>query len=111
MSTLSEHFDVVCDAAAVMTTAVGLGLLYNKGVFLDVNPTPGKFMLSIFNRQLKPIVCTSRPEILDSLAHAVEAGNLRLPVAQIVPFSEAIPFITALEAGHRLGDKGLVMMD
>ncbi|MEI7254851.1 NAD(P)-dependent alcohol dehydrogenase [Dickeya dadantii] len=111
LSTLSERFDVVYDAAAVMTTVEGLGLLHNKGIFLDVNPTPGKFMLSIFNRRLKPIVCTPRPEILDSLAHAAEAGNLRLPVAKIVPLSEAIPFITALEAGHRLGGKGLVVMD
>ncbi|ANE76285.1 hypothetical protein [Dickeya solani] len=94
-----------------MTTAEGLGLLRNKGAFLDLNPTPGTFMLSLFNLRLKPIVCTPRSEILDSLAHAAEAGNLRLSVARVVPLSDAIPFVTALEAGHRLGGKGLVVMD
>ncbi|GLQ91280.1 NAD(P)-dependent alcohol dehydrogenase [Dyella acidisoli] len=108
---LSERFDVVYDTAATMATDVGLGLLRQDGVFLDINPTPGKFLRSIFNRQLKPIVCTPSTDILDALARAAEEEKLRLPVAEIVPLSGAIRLMTALEAGRKLGGKGLVVMD
>jgi NADPH:quinone reductase-like Zn-dependent oxidoreductase len=111
LSKIDERYDVVYDTAATMTITVGLGLLRKDGVFLDINPTPGKFMRSIFNRRLKPIVCSPRSDILDGLARAAKEGKLRLPVAEIVPLSEAIRLITDIEAGRRLGGKGLVVMD
>lgn len=111
LSAIGERFDVVYDTAASMLTSVGLGLLRKDGVFLDIEPTPGKFLRSIFNRRLKPVVCTPRSNILDSLALAAKERKLRLPVAEIVPLSEAIPLISALEAGRKLGGKGLIAMD
>ena len=111
LSKLSERFDVVYDTAGTMTTVVGLSLLRKDGVFLDIDPTPGKFLRSFVNRKLKPIVCTPRSDILDGLARAAGEGKLRLPVSKIVPLSEAIRLITTLEAGHKLGGKGLVMMN
>ncbi|MDQ0004810.1 NADPH:quinone reductase-like Zn-dependent oxidoreductase [Variovorax boronicumulans] len=110
MSKMRERFDVVYDTAATMTTALGLSLLREDGVFLDLDPTPGKFIRSVFNRRLKPIVCTPRPDILDSLAGTAEEGRFRMPIAEIVPLNEAIGLITALEAGRKLGGKGLVAM-
>ena len=111
LSQITDRFDVVYDTAGTMTTAVGLGLLRKDGVFLDIDPTPVKFLRSFFNRKLKPIICTPRPDILDGLAHAAEKGKLLLPVAKIVPLSEAIQLVTALEAGSKINGKGLVKMD
>lgn len=109
-SRLDRRFDVVYDTAGTMTTQTGLGLLGPGGVFLDIDPTPGKFIRSLFNRRLKPMVCTPRAEVLDGLARAAGAGRLRLPVAEIVPLAEAIPLITSLEGGRSLGGKGLIAM-
>lgn len=109
-SKLDRRFDVVYDTAGTMTTQTGLGLLGPGGVFLDIDPTPGKFIRSLFNRRLKPMVCTPRAEVLDGLARAAGAGRLRLPVAEIVPLAEAIPLITSLEGGRSLGGKGLIAM-
>ncbi|SFD22782.1 NAD(P)-dependent alcohol dehydrogenase [Collimonas sp. OK412] len=111
LSAISERFDVVYDTAATMTTEIGLSLLKKDGVFLDLNPTPGKFIRSIFNRRLKPIVGTPRPDILDSLADAARKGKFRLPIARVVPLGDAIQLITELEAGLKLGGKCLVVMD
>ncbi|CCF96774.1 NAD(P)-dependent alcohol dehydrogenase [Ralstonia solanacearum] len=111
LSKLGKRFDVVYDTAATMTTETGLGLLDPGGVFLDINPTPGKFIRSIFNHRLKPIVCTPRADILDGLARTAKEGKLRLLVAESVPLSEAIRLVTALEGGLKLGGKGLVAMD
>jgi NADPH:quinone reductase-like Zn-dependent oxidoreductase len=111
LSKIGERFDVVYDTAGKLATAVGLGLLRKDGVFLDIEPSLGKFIRSIFNRRLKPIVCTPRSEILDSLARAAEEGKYRLPIGEIVPLSEAMQLVTALEQGRKLGGKGVVAMD
>lgn len=111
LSQLRDRFDVVYDTAGVMSTAVGLGLLRPGGVFLDIDPTPGKFIRSIFNKRLKPIVCTPRADILDGLARAAGEGKLRLPVAKVVPLSDAIELLTALERGEKINGKGLVSME
>jgi NADPH:quinone reductase-like Zn-dependent oxidoreductase len=111
LSKLSERFDVVYDTAGTMTTAVGVGLLRKAGVFLDIDPTPAKFLRSVVNRKLKPVVCSPRVEVLDSIARAAGQGKLRLPVAEIVPLSDAIRLLCALEGGSKIPGKGLVVMD
>lgn len=111
LSKLGMHFDVVYDTAASMTVETALGLLGPGGIFLDINPTPGKFIRSIFNRRLRPIVCTPRSDILDGIACAAKEGKLRLRVAEAVPLTEAIRLLTALEENRNLGGKSLVVMD
>lgn len=108
---LGERFDVVYDTAATMPTAIGLSLLTENGVFLDIDPRPTKFLRALVNRKLKPIVCSPRAEILDRVAHAAVEGKLKLPIAEIVPLSEAIRLINELEAGKKIGGKGLVAME
>ncbi len=110
LSKLKERFDAVYDTAGTMAVATGLGLLRKDGVFLDINPTPGKFIRALFNRRLKPIVCTARADILDGLAKAAGEGRLRLPIAEVVPLQEAIALASALEKGRKLNGKGVVSM-
>jgi NADPH:quinone reductase-like Zn-dependent oxidoreductase len=111
LAKVGERFDVVYDTAATMTIGLGFKLLRDGGIFLDINPTPGKFIRAIFNRRLKPIVCTPTADILDRIARAAQEGKLRIPVAEIVPLNDAIRLVTALEAGRKLGGKGLVVME
>ncbi|CAN7321231.1 NAD(P)-dependent alcohol dehydrogenase [Rhizobium ruizarguesonis] len=111
LSRFKERFDAVYDTAGTMTVATGLGLLRNGGVFLDINPTPGKFIRALFNRRLKPIVCTARADILDGLAKAAGEGRLRLPIAEVVPLQEAIALVSALEQGRKLNGKVVVAME
>ena len=110
LSKIRERFDVVYDAAGTMTVPTGFGLLRQGGVYLDIDPTPIKFIRAIFNRKLKPIVCAARADILDGLANTAGNGKLRLPVAKTVPLNDAIPLITGLEAGQKLAGKALVAM-
>ncbi|MDO7929220.1 NAD(P)-dependent alcohol dehydrogenase [Pseudomonas sp. KFB-139] len=111
LADIKERFDVVYDTAATMTTATGFGMLRKGGVFLDLTPSPGKFIRAIIDRRLKPVICTPRPGILDDLASAVKNGNFRVSIAQTVPLNEAIALITALEGGRRIPGKALVAMD
>jgi NADPH:quinone reductase-like Zn-dependent oxidoreductase len=111
LSTVSDRFDVVYDTAGTMPVGVGLGLLRNGGVYLDILPTPAKFLRSFLNRKLKPIVCTPRADIMDGIAGGAKDGKLRLPIAEIVPLKEAIRLITELEGGRKINGKGLIVMD
>ncbi|MBB4259166.1 MULTISPECIES: NAD(P)-dependent alcohol dehydrogenase [unclassified Bradyrhizobium] len=110
LSKIRERFDVVYDTAGTMAVAAGLALLRQGGAYLDINPTPAKFVRAVFNRRLKPIVCTARADILDGLAAAAGNGKLRLPIAETVRLNDAIPLIAALETGRRLAGKALVAM-
>ncbi|MDQ8754812.1 NAD(P)-dependent alcohol dehydrogenase [Sphingosinicella sp. LHD-64] len=110
LSKIKERFDAVYDTAGTMTVATGLGLLRKDGVFLDLNPSLGKFIRALFNRQLKPIVCTARADILDGLAEAAGEGRFRLPIAEVVPLTEAIPQVIALERGRKISGKAVVAM-
>lgn len=111
LARISDRFDVVYDTAGTMDTGTAFGLLRSGGVFLDINPTPGKFIRAIFNRKLKPIVCTARADVLDGIAKAADKEKLRLPIGEIVPLNDAIRAITALESGRKANGKVLVRMD
>ncbi|MBX8517269.1 NAD(P)-dependent alcohol dehydrogenase [Pseudomonas cichorii] len=111
LSTLNQRFDIVYDTAATLSVSAGIAMLRPKGVFLDLNPGPGKFMRAVFDRRLKPIVGSPRGDILDRLAEAASAGRLRIPVGTTVPLSGAIQLIRDLEHGLKHGGKGIVAME
>ncbi|ACI59612.1 Alcohol dehydrogenase GroES domain protein (plasmid) [Rhizobium leguminosarum bv. trifolii WSM2304] len=104
LATLSRRFDVVFDTAITMPIATGLCLLSRGGVFLDLEPGPAKIIRSLFDRRLKPIICTPRPAIMAALAEAARVGRLSVPSAQIVDFDAAIGKIANLEQG--VGSRG-----
>lgn len=105
---VQERFDVVFDTAATMSSDLAFSLLRRNGVFLDINPMPGKFIRAMFDRRLKLIICSARPDILAEIAVAAAAGKLVLPIGEIVPLSQAAQLIGKLEEGRRIGGKGLI---
>ena len=111
LSAIRERYDVVIDTAEKMTVAQAMGLLNKNGVFLDLHPTPGRFLRALFNRRLKPVVGSPRAETLDKLAVAAAEGKLRLRIGRVVPLDAAVGLITELEAGVKAGGKCLVKME
>nr|WP_315211878.1 NAD(P)-dependent alcohol dehydrogenase [uncultured Duganella sp.] len=111
LSAIAERYDVVIDTAEKMTVEQAMGLLNKSGVFLDLHPTPGKFLRALFNRRLKPVVGAPRTETLDKLARAAMEGKFRLPIGRVVPLEAAAGLITELEAGLKAGGKCLVKME
>jgi len=67
----------------------------------------GKFLRALFNRPLKPIICSSRAGMLDGLARAAESKKVRLPIAESFHRIDAIPLLTALERRLKLPGKAL----
>ncbi|KAA8696750.1 Alcohol dehydrogenase, zinc-containing protein [Pseudomonas caricapapayae] len=111
VSAIPARFDVVYDTAATLTVSEGVEMLKPGGVFLDLNPGPGKFIRALFDRRLKPIIGSPRVEILDKLAEAASRGTFKIPVGEVVPLSSAIKLIHELEKGRKLGGKGVIAME
>jgi NADPH:quinone reductase-like Zn-dependent oxidoreductase len=111
LSDIGERFDVVYDTSATMPVSEGVALLRRGGVFLDLNPGPAKLMRALFDRRLKLVIGSPRAQILDRVSEAAAEQRFRIPVGETVPLSRAIPLITELEAGRKLGGKGLVAME
>jgi NADPH:quinone reductase-like Zn-dependent oxidoreductase len=110
LTAITARFDIIYDTAATMAVSTGLSLLRKGGVFVDLNPSPAKFIRAMFNRRLKIVVCAPRADVLNTVADAARAGKFSIPVGEIVPLSDAIKLITDLETGRKLGGKGVVAM-
>jgi NADPH:quinone reductase-like Zn-dependent oxidoreductase len=111
LSAIATRFDVVYDTAATMTVSAGVAMLHRGGVFLDLNPSPAKFIRAIFDRRLKPIIASPNAEILEKVGDAARHGKFRIPVGEIVQLNGAIQLITELEKGRKLGGKGVVAVE
>ncbi|WP_434573928.1 NAD(P)-dependent alcohol dehydrogenase [Pseudomonas sp. Z3-8] len=111
LSSVANRFDVVYDTAATLPVSKGVATLKSGGVFLDLNPGPGKFVRAVFDRRLKMIIGSPRAEILDQLAKAASERSYNVRVAETVSMSEAIRLITELEKGRKLGGKGVIAME
>lgn len=111
LSSIPGRFDVVYDTAASMTVPAGIAMLHPGGVYLDLNPAPGKFLRALFDSRLKPIVGSPRAEILERVAEAAQYGKFSIPIGQTVPLDDAIQLIAELEQGRKLGGKGVVAME
>ncbi|ONH51295.1 NADPH:quinone reductase [Pseudomonas cedrina] len=111
LSSIATRFDVVYDTAATLSISEGVATLKSGGVFLDLNPGPGKFVRAFFDRRLKIIIGSPRAEILDQLAKAASDRRYNVRVAETVSMAEAIRLITELEKGRKLGGKGVIAME
>ncbi|MDW3682767.1 NAD(P)-dependent alcohol dehydrogenase [Cupriavidus sp. CV2] len=111
LSTITARFDLVYDTAATMTVSAGVAMLRQGGVFLDLNPGPGKFIRAVFDRRLKPIIGSPRADILEKLAGAAQENKFKIPIGETVPLNGAVQLITELEKGRKLGGKGVVAME
>lgn len=111
LSTIPTRFDVVLDTSASLSVSAGIAMLRKGGVFLDLNPGPGKFIRALFDRRLRPLIGSPRSDILGTVAGAASEGKFSIRVGDTVPLNEAIRLLTELEAGRKLGGKGVIAME
>lgn len=104
-----RSFDVVFDTAGAFSPAQCLSMLTPKGAALHINLNPIKMMSIILTSHNKAVMGKTSPAILEILAELAVSGNLKLPIAGIIPLADAIPAVTKLETGGPLKGKLVIV--
>ena len=103
---IQGQFDLVFDTAGTMSIKDERKLLKPGGRIVDINLAPAKLPSILFARDFRQVFAKYSPTSLSAVASAVAHGEVELPVARVVPLSDAIDALTELEqAGTPKGGK------
>ena len=94
-------FDAIFDTAGTMPVGEGLSMLKRGGVFVDINPTPGRAIRGMLSGRYKLAFATMGTEHLPEIAQLANEGVLRPKIGLEKPFSEALTAIADAESGFR----------
>lgn len=108
---LDGKFDAVFDSLGTLGVGQGLGLLKPKGVFVDINPTPGRMLRGLPTRRYKLAFATMGLGQLQAIADLAGEGVLRPTIGSTDPFSDAVAVIAEAEAGLRRTGKAILTFD
>ena len=94
---LTRRFDVVLDAAGKLPISKARKILAPRGRIVSVKPSPANVARSALPGPFQVVIARAVTADIDAIAQAAAEGHLRLPIAQAVPLSQAIPALTELE--------------
>lgn len=103
------QFDVVFDTLGTMPVGKGVSLLKPGGVFVDINPTPGRFLRGLVSRRYKVAFATMGTKYLPEIAGLAGRGVLRAMIGAEVPFNEALRALKAAEVGPKPNGKTVLL--
>jgi NADPH:quinone reductase-like Zn-dependent oxidoreductase len=97
---LAGTFDLVLDAANILSVKVARSLLKPGGRFVDIHPSPAKFARSAFSKSHNVLFGRYRINDFEELARAAADSRITLPIARTVPLTQAVNALTELEEKH-----------
>ncbi|MEF0941755.1 NAD(P)-dependent alcohol dehydrogenase [Rhizobium sp. BR 362] len=99
------RFDAIFDTLGTLDVSDSLSMLKPKGVFVDINPTPGKMLRGVLSRRYKLAFATQGIQHLPAIAELAGNGTLRPTIGLEAPFSDALSVIADAENGRRSSGK------
>jgi NADPH:quinone reductase-like Zn-dependent oxidoreductase len=96
-----KPFDVIFDTAGTMNVGRAVSMLKSKGMFVDINPTPGRIIRGMLSRRYKMVFATMGLKHLPEIADLADQDLLRSAIGLQTDFSQAVTTITAFEKGQR----------
>ena len=97
LAPLRGGFDVVFDTAGTLSFHQAWSLLTSKGVFLDINPTPTKFLQGLVRRRYRLFFADPTVRTLSHVIKLAAQGLLTSAIGAVVPLADAISAIAGLE--------------
>ncbi|RFB91496.1 alcohol dehydrogenase [Rhizobium leguminosarum bv. trifolii] len=94
-------YDAVFDTLGTLDIGHGLSMLNPKGVFVDINPTPGRLIRGMLSRRYKLAFATMGIKHLPAIAELAGRGTLRPTIGLEAPFTDALSVIADAETGSR----------
>lgn len=96
-----EPFDVIFDTSGTLDVGRGLSMLKPRGMFIDINPTPGRMLRGMLSRRYKIVFATMGTKYLPDIAELAAQGILKSRIGLEAHFSDAVATIDAVEKGQR----------
>jgi NADPH:quinone reductase-like Zn-dependent oxidoreductase len=96
-----KPFDIIFDTAGTMNIGRAVPMLKPKGMFVDINPTPGRIIRGMLSRRYKMVFATMGLKYLPEIADLADQDLLRSAIGLQTDFSQAVTTITAFEKGQR----------
>lgn len=100
-----EPFDVIFDTAGTMNIGRAVSMLRPKGMFVDINPTPGRIIRGLLSRRYRMVFATMGLKYLPEIADLADQDLLRSAIGLQADFSQAVTTITAFEKGKRIAGR------
>jgi len=91
------RFDLALDTHGSLPYAAARTLLKPGGTIIDLNGTPAKMIRSVLPGPYRMQFTKTNTHDLETIARAVELGELELQIADTVPLTAAIGALTELE--------------
>ncbi|MGZ2484122.1 NADPH:quinone reductase-like Zn-dependent oxidoreductase [Rhizobium pisi] len=98
-------YDAVFDTLGTLDVGHGLSMLNPRGVFVDINPTPGRLLRGMLSRRYKLAFATMGIKHLPEIAELAASGTLRPAIGLEAPFTDALSVIADAETGRRTSGK------
>ena len=92
-----HRFDVIFDTAGALTLRQCGAMLKKGGLSLHIVPTPAKMIGCLLSSRHHIVIANPTPESFAGISQAAAQGKLAPVIGRVVPLSEAIPAIIALE--------------
>jgi NADPH:quinone reductase-like Zn-dependent oxidoreductase len=97
---LEGTFDLVLDTANTLSVKAARSLLKPGGRFVDIHPSPAKFARSAFSRNYSVLFGVYKIKDFEELARAAADSRITVPIARMVPLTQAADALTELEEKH-----------
>lgn len=107
---LAGRFDIVLDTADTLPMSTARTMLRSGGRIVGLHPTPVKLLRSAVPGPSHTLIAQPVTSDLEEVAQAAGHGHLRLPIAEVVTLSQAVPALTALEQ-NQLGKRGKLIIE
>lgn len=91
------RFDIVLDTSATLSMSQCAEMLKRGGVAVHIDAKPLKMLRGLFSRQHVSVIADAKPVTMAGIAEAAGRGKLVPEIGRVVPLSDAIPAIVALE--------------
>jgi len=99
----------VLDTADTLPGSTARTLIKKGGRIVGLHPSPAKLLRSVLLGPSHALIARPVTEDLETVAQAAAQGRLRPQIADVVPLSEAVQALTALER-NQLGKRGKLVI-
>jgi NADPH:quinone reductase-like Zn-dependent oxidoreductase len=92
--TLGGRFDIILESSGKLAYACGKSMLKPGGTFIDLIPSPVKFLRSALPGHYKVQATKNDPAQLEEVLKLAARGRLQLPIERTVPLADAVSALT-----------------